>query len=111
MRYHISNFEDNRKLPEMDLICYEKINYDYEEDNNNGNNFKESKEFMNVENLPTNKNNQRDYDESKYKLIEDKNFDNRGFGKDEQILINTENLFENIEDKVCNGGINCEDIK
>ena len=42
---------------------------------------------MNDENLFKNKNNQRSYDESKYKVIKKENIDLGNFERNEQILI------------------------
>ena len=64
---------------------------------------------MNGENLIKNKNNRRNYDELKYKVIEDGNNDK--IGGNEQILINDGNLIKNMTGKKYNDDINYEDFE
>ena len=47
---------------------------------------------MNGENLIKNKNNRRNYDELKYKVIKDGNIDNDHIRENEQMLMNDGNL-------------------
>ena len=54
---------------------------------------------MNEKIFIVNKNNRRNYDELKYKVIEDENIDNVNLGGNEQILINDGNLIKNMKDK------------
>ena len=65
---------------------------------------------MNGENFIKNKNNRRNYDEPKYKVIEDGNIDNDNIGGNEQILINDGNLIKNMNDKGYND-INYKDFE
>ena len=65
----ISDLKYHEKVPETNLTCYEKIDYDVIEGNIEENNFKESKQFMNKKNISKNKNNRRNYDGLKYKAI------------------------------------------
>ena len=88
----MSNFKCKEKVPETNLACYEEMDYDIIEENIKENNFKKSKKFMNGENIFKNKIDRRNYDELKYKIIEDENIDNFIFGGNEQILINDINL-------------------
>ena len=106
----ISRFKHGNKAPEINLKCNEEINYDIiEERKIDESNSKETKEFINGENLVKNKNNRRNYNELKYKVIEDGNNDKIG-GK-EQILTNDGNLIKNMKDKKYNDDINYEDLK
>ena len=53
----ISDFKFKEKVPEKNLTCYEKIDYDVIEGNIEENNFKESKKRLNGKNISKNKNN------------------------------------------------------
>ena len=88
----ISNFERKNKVPKTNLTCSEEINYDIIEENIDENNFKKCKEFMNGNNIFKNKNNRKNHDELKYKVIADEDIDNVNLGRNEQILINDRNL-------------------
>ena len=57
---------------------------------------------MNSENIIENKINRRNYDELKYKVIEDEHIDNGNFVGYEQILINNINVIKNIKSKEYN---------
>ena len=61
---------------------------------------------MNGKNSIKNKNNRRNYDELKYKVIVDGNINNGNIGGNEQILINDGNLIKNMKDKKYNDDIN-----
>ena len=99
----ISSVEGENKVPQTNLTCNEEINYDIIEKRKiDESNSKETKELMNGENFIKNKNNRRNYDELKYKVIEDGNIDNDNIGGNEQILINDGNLIKNMKDKEYN---------
>ena len=66
---------------------------------------------MNEENFIKNKNNRRNYDELKYKVIGDGNIDNVNLGGNEQILINNGNLIKNMKNDEQNDNINNEDFE
>ena len=67
---------------------------------------------MNGKNLIKNKNNRRNYDELKYKVvIVDRNINNDNIGGNKQILINDGNLIKNMKDKKYNDDINYEDFE
>ena len=105
----ISDLKYHEKVPETDIACYEKIDYDIIEEKIE-NNFKKIKEFINEENLFKNNNNQRSYDELKYKVIEDENTNNDHSGENKQILTNDGNVNKDMKNKKLNDDINNEDI-
>ena len=102
----MSDFEREEKVPEIHFACYEKMDYDITEENIEEINFIKSKKFMNGANMFENKINRRNYDELKYKVIEDENIDNGNFGGNEQMLINGINVIKNIKSKGYNNNIN-----
>ena len=106
----ISDLKYHEKVPETDIACYEEIDYDIIEEKIE-NHFKKIKEFINEENLFKNNNNQRNYDELKYKAIEDENINNNNFGGIKQILTNDGNLNKDIRNKKYNDDIHYEDIE
>ena len=84
------------------------MDYDIIEENVEENNFKKCKKFMNGANIFKNKINRINYDEVKYKVIEDENIDNGIFRGNEQILIKDMNVIKNMRSKEYNDDINKE---
>ena len=107
-----SNFEYKNKVSKTNLTCNEEINYDIiEKSKIDPSNCKETKELMNGENFTKNKNNRRNYDELKYKVIEDGNIGNDNFKGNEETLINDGNSIKNMKDKEENDDINNKDFE
>ena len=91
----------------MDPTCHEVINYDgIKGGDNNVSDLKETKELRNLGNLFKNKNNRRVHNRSKYKIIEGKNIIYGNFRRNEQILMNDENLLRNFISRKCENGVN-----
>ena len=74
-------------------------------------NSEETKECLDGKNLIKNKNNRRNYDELKYKVIVDRNISNDNIEGNEKIVINDGNLIKNMKDKKYNDDINYEDFE
>ena len=108
---NISDLKCKEKVPETNLTCYEKIDYDVIKGNIEENNFKESKQFMNKKNISKNKNNRRNYDGLKYKAIEDDDTGYSYLGGNEDILINNGNLIKNMKNKEQKDDINNENFE
>ena len=87
-----------KQVPITELACHEEIDYDNFEDIEE-NNFEETEKFINKKKLFENRNNQGNYDELKYKNIEDKNITTDNSGGNEQTPINDENLIKDIKNK------------
>ena len=66
---------------------------------------------MNKENFIKNKNNRKNCNELKYKVIGDENIDNVNLGGNEQILVNDVNLNKNMKNEEQNDDINNEDFE
>ena len=106
----ISDLEYKKKVPVTDLACHKEINYDNLEEDIEENNFKETEQFINKRKLFKNRNKQGNYDELKYKNIEDENIITDNCGGNERIPINDENLIKDIKNKEYKD-INYEDFE
>ena len=107
----ISDFKCKKKVPETNLTCYEKIDNDVIEGNIEESNFKESKQFINENNISKNKNNRRNCDGLKYKAIEDVDTGYSYLRGNEEVLINDGNSIKKMKNKEQNDDINNEDIE